>query len=127
MALTHTSAVRTALADKIDDYVNTGAGTSKCQIATSSAFTTLLAEFDLSNPAFGAAVAGVITLASVPKTDSSANNTGTAANGRIIDRDGTEIVRGTVGTSGTDWIIDNVSIVSGQTVILNSLTWTAPA
>lgn len=126
MALTHSTAARDAMANSITATVDTGGGTSKVQIATSSAFSTILAEFPLSSTAFGASSSGVITLAGTPITDASAANTGTATYGRIIDRTATQVLQGTCGTSGTDFIIDNTSIVTGQEVILNSLTWTAP-
>jgi len=56
-----------------------------------------------------------------------ASGTGTAAAARFKDSTGTIVADGlTVGTSGTDVIIDNVSIASGQTVNLNSATITHP-
>jgi hypothetical protein len=122
MALVHTTAVRNSQADNIDALINTGAGTATLEIAT-TAFGTTLAVINLQNPAFGAAAAGIITLQGVPLSDASADATGTAAVWRIKDRDGTEIVRGTIGTSGTDLIITNTSITAGEEVRITSMTY----
>lgn len=126
MAITITAALRSTLADTIDAQVNTGAGTATIVLYAGSVGGTTLGTFDLSNPAFGGASTGVITLASVPKTDT-ASGTGTAGFFAMYDRDGTEILRGTVGLSSADIIIDNTSIVSGQSLSLDSFTVTVPA
>ena len=50
----------------------------------------------------------------MPKSDTSADNTGTAAIARIKDSNGNVVVQGlTVGTSGTDIVISSTSIVEG--------------
>ncbi len=126
MAITITSALRTTLADIIDDQVNTGGGTATIVIYAGSVGGTTLGTFNLSNPAFGGASTGVITLASVPKTATAAG-TGTAGFFAMFNRGGTEILRGTVGLSAADIIIDNTSIVSGQSLSLDSFTVTVPA
>ena len=59
----------------------------------------------------------------------SANATasGTAAYYRVLNSAGsTSYEQGTVGTSGTDLIIDNTSINNGQTVNFNTFTKTEP-
>ncbi len=43
-----------------------------------------------------------------------------------VNRDGTVIFHGTVGTSAADLILDNVSIATGQTVTITAATYTAP-
>jgi len=122
MALTHSTTARNALADQIDTLVNTGAGTAKMRIKTSA--DAVLVEFSLQNPAFGAAANGQITLNGTP-ISATASATGTAAKFDVLDRNGSMVFEGSVGTSGADAIIDNTSISSGQTVNLNSLTYTA--
>lgn len=87
-----------------------------------------LVEFTLSNPAFGGPVSStgaVATLLSVPKTNT-AVATGTASWFRATDSTGLAVIDGSVGTASADAIIDNTSIASGQTVLLNSWTFKVP-
>ena len=88
---------------------------------------TLLAEIDLgAATVFGAAATETNSAAAtasgiLPKTDTSANASGTATWFRAVDKDATAIIDGTVGTSGADMVLDNTSIAAGQAVKLN--TW----
>ena len=60
-----------------------------------------------------------------PQSDSSADATGTAAEAVIKDGGGVNVVTGlTVGTSASDIVLDSVNITSGQTVTLNSGSFT---
>lgn len=133
MALTLTAAARNAACDAVVDLVDVGTGTAKIQISSTLddyVGAELLAEVDVQNPAFGAASAGVATLLGVPLSDTSANNTGTAAFMRIVDRDATEIFKGTVTATGGggDIELDSTSIVSGGTVTITATsTVTMPA
>jgi hypothetical protein len=83
-----------------------------------------LATFTLTNPGGTIAGAGVWTLAFAAGTVS-ASGTGVAAKAVIRNSGGTARITGlTVGTSGTDIILDNTSINSGQNVTLTSATIT---
>lgn len=84
----------------------------------------LLAEL-VCNATFAAAASGGVLTANAIANDSSANATGTASWFRLTTSGGTAKVDGTVGTSGTDMIIDNVSITAGQVVSCTSLTFTS--
>lgn len=124
MAVTYTTALKNTRMDAVDDAVNAGSGAGKLEIGTTG-MGTVLATITLSDPAFGASASGVITLAGVPLSDSSADATGTAAAARIRDSDNNDVVTGlTVGTSGTDIILDSVSITAGQEVTISSGTIT---
>jgi FAD/FMN-containing dehydrogenase len=69
----------------------------------------------------------VLTISGVPLS-TTASATGTAAKAELRDNAGTVIVSGlTVGTSGTDIIISNTSVTSGQTVQVTSGTLTHPS
>lgn len=126
MAVTYTNAVKTARMTAVRDQIDLGAGAGVLQIGTTG-MATVLAEFTLNDPS-GTISNGVLTLSGFPKSDTSANATGTAAAARIRDSNATDVVTGlTVGTSGTDIILDSVSITSGQTVTLNSATITHAA
>lgn len=129
MAITHNTATRNAMGDAVDDQVN--AGTTDAQgdfVLLESSGPTDLVEINLQDPAFGAAAAGVLTLQGTP-LQNDATASGTADAFEIRDRDNAVVIDGSVtGTGGGgDVEIDNPSINSGQTVELDSLTWTAPS
>jgi hypothetical protein len=104
--------------------IDAGAGTSTIEIGT-AAMASVLAVFDLPNPC-GTVTNGVLTFDMDPDlSDASANNDGTAAAAQIKNGDGTAVITGlTVGTSGTDIVLDSVSITTGQTVTLTTGTIT---
>jgi hypothetical protein len=57
--------------------------------------------------------------------DASADATGTAAHFRVYDSGGSTChIQGTVGTSGTDMIVDSVSFTAGQQFNVTSFTLT---
>ncbi len=84
-----------------------------------------LAHMALSATAAGAASGGVLTFSAIAD-DASADFTGTASWFRMTTSGGTAKVDGTVGTSGTDLIINNTSITATQVVSASgSITITA--
>lgn len=131
MALQFSTTLRNAMLEAIE----TSAGTSaKVRVysgsapanAAAAATGTLLAEWSLASDWSAAASGGTKSLSSTPLS-TTASATGTAGYFRLVDSAGTTChMQGTVGTSGTDLIIDNTSINSGQTVQITSWTWTAP-
>lgn len=123
MAITLSTAARNAACDAVVDLVDAGGGAGKVRIRAS---TTTLCDITLANPAFGSASVGVATAAGMPKTGT-AGATGTADGFQILDSTGAVLWSGTAGTSGTDMVLDNTSIASGQTVNLTSFTHTQPA
>lgn len=124
MAVTYTTAVKNARMDAVAAQIDGGAGAGKLQIGT-TAMGTVLAEITLDDPCAAAASGGVLTFSGFPKSDTSANATGTAAAARIVDSTGTSVVTGlTVGTSASDINLDSTSITAGQTVTINSATIT---
>ncbi len=116
-ATTIATAARNAQADAFDTLINTGAGTAVLRLRNS---TTTLVSFNLSNPAFGAASTGAITLSGVTISATASAGTATAVdNYQILDRDAA--VQWTGSVTGSD------TITSGQTVNLTSLVITWPA
>ena len=82
----------------------------------------LLAELRFSATSAPAASAGLLTFNAVT-SDASANATGTAAWFRTFKSDGTTVVMdGTVGTAGTDAIINSTAISSGAQVDCTAFT-----
>jgi len=117
------SVLQDILANQIDAEINTGAGTADLKFQTSGDVE--VATILLQNPAFGAAASGVITLAGVTLSDTSATG-GTVAQASIFDRDGTKQLEMTVGTSGTEIIITSTVIAATEQVDLTALTITVP-
>jgi hypothetical protein len=105
--------------------VVTQAGTTAVLEIGTTGMATVLATIALGSPIAGAATgAGVLTLSGFPRSDTSADATGTAAAARIrTATGGTDIVTGltvTLSGGGGDIILDSLSITAGQTVTLNS-------
>ena len=131
MALAFAATTRNAWLDAIDDLLNAGAGAALIRIydgsrpATGGAATTLLAELTCSDPACGAASAGVLTFSAITQ-DSSANASGTATWFRMVDSNATFVLDGNVGTSGSDLNLTSTTITITEPVSISSATITAP-
>ena len=121
MAVTYTTAVKNARLEAVVSQIGT---TGVLEIGTTG-MASVLATIALGNPA-GTAASGVLTFSGFPRSDTSADATGTAAAARIrTATGGTDVVTGlTVGTSGQDINLDSTSITTGQTVTINSATIT---
>lgn len=128
MALTHVTSIRTILADTVVDAIDVGSADANgdMQIATGSGFALILALLQFANPAFGSAVSGLAT-ANAIAPDTNAPATGTAVYFRVRDRNNAEIFRGTVTITGGggDMQLSSTNIVAGDTVTINSMTYTA--
>ena len=116
-----------AVVDLLDNgYLRIYDGTQPATPQTAISGPVLLAELRFNATAFGAASTGVAT-ANAFTGDASANATGTATWYRALESDGTTVSHdGTVGTSGADLNLNSVSIVSGGTVDISSMTYTQP-
>ncbi len=137
MGISLSDAARTEMATGLRDTIDAGASPGYVEIRTGSkpasvatgATGTLLATVTLADPS-GTVSAGVLTLSGLPKTDTAADNTGTAGWFRIFDSTGAGVLDGTAGGtgSGADMIIDNPALVTGQTFsIVATSTFTMPA
>ena len=123
MAVTYSSAAKAARMTAVRDLIDAGAAAGKLKIYTSG-LGTLLVTFTLADPS-GSVSGSVLTLDFDPDISATAAATGTAAAATITDSDDTVIISGlTVGTSGTDIVLDSASITSGQTVTLATGTIT---
>jgi len=121
MAVTYSTAVKNARLSAVVTAIGT---TGVLEIGTAG-MATVLASLSLSNPA-GTVASGVLTFSGFPKSDTEADASGTAAAARIrTATGGVDLITGlTVGTSMSDIIIDNVSIIAGQTITINSASIT---
>lgn len=125
MAVIHTTATRNALADLIDDRVNAGAGPGTLVFQTAA--DAEVATLTFSDPAFGAAAAGVITAAAIA-SDTSATG-GTITKARFFDSNALEVLQCSVTATGGggDIELNSVIVSAGQSVSVTSLTYAAPA
>ena len=125
--------------DAIVDALDAGAGPATVEIRSGAAPTncedadtgTLLAVLTCSDPAFGSAAdlnPGARATANAVTSDSSANNTGTAAHFRAKDSNGVVVLQGDVTATGGggSMEINSTSINSGVQVDITSWTVTLP-
>jgi hypothetical protein len=124
MAVTYSTAVKTLRMQAVADAIDAGVGAGTLEIGTAG-MAAVLAAFQLVEPC-GTVSGAVLTLDFDPDiSDTSADGTGTAAAAQIKDGSGVAVITGlTVGTSGTDIILDSTSITAGQTVTLTAGTLT---
>jgi hypothetical protein len=121
--------VRNGMADVFVDAIDVGTTDATGDLAGySAAFASLLFENNFSNPAFGAAAVGVAT-ANAISDDVSANNTGTAAVGRLRNRDNTTVAEFTITATGGggDLQLNTLAVTAGDRIGISSATVTMPA
>lgn len=90
-----------------------------------TAANTVLATITLPGSPFGTPSAGAIAKSGTWSATASAS--GTASKAVFISADTNETAEVTVGTSGTEMIINSMAIVAGGTVTVNTYTYTVPA
>lgn len=106
----------------VRDAIDAGAGAGKINIYNAG-YTNLLVSIALADPS-GTIAAGALSLSGMPKSGTGVF-AGNAAIARIYDSADTLVADGlTVGTVGTDIIIDNVNIAVGQNVNITAGTIT---
>jgi hypothetical protein len=129
MAVRIADTVRNSRVDLIRSTIDAGvtggllriyAGSKPSKGATPAGL--LLAEIVLADPC-GTSTGGVLTI-TTPRTDTSANNSGTAAFFYLTDSTGAFVCDGDVANSGSDLNVTTTTIVAGQPVEITSLTIT---
>lgn len=129
MALGLATTLRNSRLNLIRDAIDAGAGAGLLRIydgsrpATGGAATTLLAELTMSDPSAPAASGGAATYNAI-NADASANATGTATWGRLVDSTGAFVADFSVGTSGADLNLNSTSINTGVQVSVTSMVLT---
>lgn len=132
MTLQFSTSIRNLMLDQIEIgagtsailKIRTGAAPANCGAADSG---TVLATINLASDWAAAASGGTKAFSGLPVSDTSADGTGTAGHFRLYASDGTTChCQGSVGTSGTDIIVDSTSFTTGQTFNVTAWTWTAP-
>ena len=126
MAVNYSTGLKTTRMTAVIDAIDAGSGPGTLEIC-SAAFAAVLATIILDDPSFTVSGA-VITMAGVPRSDTSADATGTAAVARIKDSDGNVIINNlTVGVGTGDIQLNSVALSSGQTVTITAGTITHAA
>jgi hypothetical protein len=132
MALQFSVAVRNARLDAVETTIGTSAvlkirsGAMPVNCAAADAGT-VLATITLAADWMAAASAGAKAMSGLPVSDSSADNTGTAAHFRLYASDGTTChMQGTITATGGggDMTLDNVSLAATQQFTLTSFSLT---
>lgn len=122
MAVTYPTNVKASRMTAVRDNIDAGGAAGKLEIC-SAAYASILATIPLgySGASTGTVSGAVLTLSGFPRSDTSADNTGTAAVARIRTSANVDVITGlTVGLSGSDINLDSLSITAGQTVTINS-------
>ena len=126
MAVNYNTALKSTRMAAVITAIDAGSGPGTLEICTAS-YALVLAIITLADPSFTES-GGVITMAGVPRSDTSADNTGTAAIARIKDSNGTVIINGlTVGVGSGDIQLNSASISAAQTVTITAGTITHSA
>lgn len=122
MAVTYSTAAKTARLNAVVAQIDAGASPGKLKIRDAS--NNILSTHTLADPC-GTVSGAVLTFDFDPDISATASAGGTATNAIITDSADTTVISGlTVGTSGTDIVLDSVSITSGQTVTITAGTIT---
>jgi hypothetical protein len=125
MTITYVTAVANNRLNVVRDAIDAGAGPGIIEIGTAG-MGTVLVTFSFNDPSAPNAAGKVLTFSGFPK---SANPTasGTAAAARVRDSTNADVGTGlTVGTAGTDIILNTTTIQVGIPVTLTSATITHP-
>lgn len=134
MALQFSTTVRNGMLDAIESgtgvsavlKIRTLSQPANCAAADVGS---VLATINLASDWAAAASGGTKAFSGLPVSDTSADNTGTAAHFRLYASDGTTChCQGSVTATGGggDLTVDSTSFTSGQTFNITAWTWTAP-
>ncbi len=129
MALRLATATRNLAANAVGDALNSGTiqirTTAQPTNVADAAGGTLLGTLTFGATAFGSASTGVKT-ANAITSDTSADNSGTAAHARILDSGAAIHSDCTCAQGSGDINFDNSSIVAGGVIAISSMTITVP-
>lgn len=142
MALQYNTTTRNAIAETIDDAIDTGAGagliviysgTKPADCSTALSGNTQLAKLVCTDPSKSTVSGGVLTLASIADDTNTVQGTASffriysSADGSTVSDPTNCVIQGDVGTSGSDLNLNSLSIQSAGTLTISgSWTFTAP-
>lgn len=118
MSVIYSNALKDTRMQAVQAAIDGGGAAGSIEVCTAS-YAAVLASIPLVRPSFSEA-AQAITMLGVPRS-ATASATGTATVARIKDSTGAVVVNGlTVGTAGSDIVMNAVAVTSGQTVTITS-------
>jgi hypothetical protein len=118
MAITYNNTVKDARLTVVRDAIDAAVGAGYLELGTAG-FAQTLATVTFSVVS-GTVAAQALTFSDMPKSDTN-TSAGTPVEARIKDGDGNIVVSGlTVGTAGTDIILDTADLQAAGTVTINS-------
>jgi hypothetical protein len=124
MTVTHSTAVKVAIATTVRTQLNAGSGSSQA-IRFRSAGLALLASFALDATPWGAANgSGTITANITAPGTTTVGTSGTVAIAEFVDKDATLCISMTVAVSSGDINFDSIVWSSGTTIALSGVTYT---
>lgn len=122
MGVVYRASLRTTRMNDVKTDIDSGVSNATLEIGTSG-FGTTLSIVTLADPC--GSVSGDVLTFTMPQSDLSIDNTGTAAEARIKESGGAVVVSSlTVGTSGTNIIVSTTSFVAAATFTISSATLT---
>jgi hypothetical protein len=121
MALEHSTATRNGIAEHVTDQLDSGS------LVIQTAGSVTIATLPFAATAFGAASGGEVAISGAISDTNAAGNASAAARASFRNSGGTEIMFCTVTQGGVDISLSSTTIGSGDTVTINTLTYTAPA
>ncbi len=126
MSVTHATAFRTTVADLVDSTIG-AAGNLVFRLAgNANAPGAAVATLPFGNPAFGAAVAGVITANAITADTNATGNASPVATATLQSSGATIVVHCSVASSGGDIDMSGGLVIdAGDEVSCSSLTYTA--
>lgn len=126
MSVNYSAALKSDRMKAVIARLDAQSGPAYIEICTAG-YAVVLATIPLVKPSFAEA-GGVITMAGAPRSETSADNTGTAAVARIKDSAGAVWIQGlTCGVGSGDLQLNSLSISAGQTITITGATITAAA
>lgn len=129
MAVTHPTAVRTAICDAVVDRLDLGSAAARLVFrlaGSANAPGTAVATLVMSDPAFGAASAGTATASAIADDTNAAGNASPVATATLQDSDGNVVVHCSVASSGGDIDMSGgLVIAAGDEVSCSALTYSA--
>jgi hypothetical protein len=121
-AFTYSAAVKTARMTAVEAQIDIGGSAGKLELGTSG-MATVCATITL-NATAGTVSGSVLTLSGFPKTVA-ATTSCTLAEARVKTSANADVITGlTVGTSGTNIVLDSLSVVGGQNITITSAAFT---
>lgn len=124
MAVTYATLVKNARMSAVGAFIDSAAAGGVLELGPAG-MGSVLVTFTLEvTSVSGSATAGAIVMAGFPKTGT-AVAAGTLGAGRIRDGGATDVITGlSVSSANVEIIVDNTSVVTGQLVVISSITIT---